>query len=1025
MAGLVPVQPVFYLVLLLLFSFAVWPAAQHNPEAQQKAADRQRYALAAQPLSAALLQFARQINKPLLYNPAQLAGLQAPAVAGEFTADEVLQQLLVQQPLEAIPQASGWLIKAKVVTAKPVVPQAKPDTAVKAIAPAMEVIAVRANGGVHRHNSAAAAPPTAQVLKRQAMIAQDSLVAEDITDFPALNVANAISRVPGISITREWGEGRQISLRGLGPDFTRVQINGMETLGTSSSPMDARGALSRSRAFDFNIFAAELFNQIDVKKSYSAEQEEGGIAGTVNLRTAKPFDYAADKASISAQFGSNSNASSNLSSVDPRFSALLSKRWSDIGALISLTYSSRATNEYGSNTTRWRRESGKQAADPNNSALQSLLDSGDLWFPRGQRLSVWENQQQRFGITAALQYQPVAQLSLLLDVMHGRLENQLSEHHHAVKDNNLVQDLIWRDSNGDGTGDKEVLYARYKNASWRNENRQDYNESVFSQISLAADWALSNNLQLRAMLGHSSSDYRQPLLSKLNIEAKQQADIVTDFTQDAFYGRSYSSNFDVTALAGYTVRDLFFQSNYTYSDFDNARLDFTWQLSDNRALTFGLHYKTFSNSGFQQEASGFPHSSATPLNQGMVSLKADQVQLYSGHPDQNWLQGDIAALQAFYGLSGFALTGADTLASSEYRLTEQTNASYLQYQQEFAVAGAPLRASLGLRYFHTQLTSQTPPQSLANSSPASSTKLANVVRHYSGYLPGLDISYEVADDVLWRLGLSKNITRPSLSDLALFTNVTQTSLGENDIGQINAGNPQLKPFSANNLDTALEWYFADGGLFSAALFYKDIEHFIAIETRPVIYRELGLPASLLPEGKTLDDVFNLSSPQNGGPSSIKGVELALQRRLDFLPAPFNQFGIALNYTWADGNTLYRNVQNSGEDQRKAFTGLSRHSYNLALHYDTPRWGARLTSAYRSRYIVAVESGSIDDDERGYHASTNVDFSAYYRLNDYIKLNIEALNLTNLREELYSDSSDRAYNSTYSGRTYMLGVTAEF
>lgn len=988
---------------------------------QADALPRQFYSLPKQPLADALLQFARQVNQPILYDPAKLAGLQAPAVYGEFVADRVLSLLLAQQPVEAIPRANGWLIKAKATPAKPALTVI--EAAPPAGAPAMEVIAVRANGGVHRH-AAASLLPAAELLKRRALIAQDSLVAEDISNVAALNVANALSRVPGIAITREWGEGRQISLRGLSADFTRVQINGMETLGTSSSPMDARGALSRSRAFDFNIFAAELFNQIEVKKSYSAEQEEGGIAGTVNLRTAKPFDYRTDRAVVSASLGSNSNANNSLSRADPLFSALLSQRWSEFGALLSLTYSSRATNEYGSNTTRWRRERGKQAADPGDSALQSLLDSGELWFPRGQRLSVWDNQQQRLGITAALQYQPAPQFNLLLDLMHGKLQNQLSEHHHAVKDNNLVQDLIWRDNKADGSGDKEVLYARYKNASWRNENRTDYNESVFSQISLSADWALSHNLQLRAMLGHSSSDYRQPLLSKLNIEAKQQADIVTDFTQDAFYGRSYSNNFDVTALPGYSVRDLFFQSNFTYSDFDNAGLDLAYQLADSSSLTLGLQHKTFSNSGLQQEASGFPHSNATPLNQGMVSLKADQVQLYSGHPDQSWLQGDIAALQAFYGLDGFALTEADTLASSMYRLTEHTNAGYLQYQQQFAVAGAPLRASLGLRYFHTRLTSAAPGQAVANGTPVSSA-LANVVRHYSGYLPALNLSYEFTEDMLWRFGLSKNITRPSLSDLALFTNVTQTSLGETDIGQISTGNPQLKPFSANNLDTALEWYFADAGLFSAALFYKDINHFIATTTRPVVFSELGLPAALLPEGKTVDDVFNLSSPQNGGPSSIKGIELALQRKLDFLPAPFHQFGISANYTRADGTTLYRNVQNSGADQRKAFTGLSRHSYNLALYYDTPRWGARLTTAYRSRYIAAVESGSIDDDERGYHASTNVDFSAFYRVNDYLKLNIEALNLTNLREELYSDSSDRAYNSTYSGRTYMLGVTAEF
>ncbi|MDT9702687.1 TonB-dependent receptor, partial [Streptomyces sp. P17] len=84
------------------------------------------------------------------------------------------------------------------------------------------------------------------------------------------------------------------------------------------------------------------------------------------------------------------------------------------------------------------------------------------------------------------------------------------------------------------------------------------------------------------------------------------------------------------------------------------------------------------------------------------------------------------------------------------------------------------------------------------------------------------------------------------------------------------------------------------------------------------------------------------------------------------------------------------------DQYKAFSGLSKHSYNLALYYETERWGARLSTAYRSGYISAVESGSIDDDERGYHATTHVDFSAFYRLNAHIKLNFEAINLTNVR-----------------------------
>ena len=993
-------RPELCLVLLLCCckSPELWAA---------EAAQKQLYSLQAQPLSAALLQFARTANQPLLYDPAVLEGLKAPALYGEFEASEALHQLLAQQPLEAVRREKGWLIKAKTLAEKPVVTVAVPVTTNQKPAAAMEVIAVRSARFTEQNTVAKALLPQAKTLKREAMITQDSLVADDITDFPALNLANSLLRLPGITISREWGEGRQISLRGLGPDFTRVQVNGMEALGTSSSPMDARGAVSRTRAFDFNIFASELFNQIDVKKSFSADQEEGGIAGTVNLHTAKPFDYDGPKNTISAQLGTNSNTGS----TDPRFSAVFSKLWSDFGALVSITHSIRSTNEYGSNTTRWRRETGKQAADSSNRQLQQLLDSGELWFPRGQRFSVWENEQNRLGITTALQYQPNQDLDLVLDWMHGQLENQLAEHHMAVKDNNLVNELLWRES---ATGDKEVMYASYKNASWRNESREDYNESVFDQISFAADWKATADLQVQALLGHSSSDYKQPLLQKLNIEAKKKAGIITDFRSDAFYGFSSSADFDVTSLQGYTVKDLFFQSNFIYSSFDTAKLNFEYQLSHNDTLQFGVHHKKFSNSGFEQEASGFPYS-ATPKHQGIVSLSPDLVQIYNGHPDQSWLEGNIAAVQNFYGLSDFALTEANTLTNSVYDLAEHTKALYLLYQSDSELAASPLRSRLGLRFFDTQLSSE----GLSDRQPV------RLNRSYSGYLPSLDLTYELAEDLICRTGLSKNITRPSLDAMAYSVYVSKTSLGETDTGQISRGNPQLQPYKSDNLDMALEWYFEHAGLASVAIFYKDINNFILTHTRPQPYSELGLPAGLLPEGKTLDDIFNVSSPQNSGSSTVQGFELALQRDLDFLPAPFQHTGIIANYIRADGDTWYTNVENSGQSQRKALPGLSKHSYNLTLYYETRDWGARLATAYRSNYITAVESGSIDDDERGYHASTHLDFSAYYRFTPQLKLNLEALNLTNQREELYSDSSDRAYNSTYSGRTYMLGITAEF
>ncbi|WP_286049993.1 TonB-dependent receptor [Rheinheimera sp. KL1] len=504
-------------------------------------------------------------------------------------------------------------------------------------------------------------------------------------------------------------------------------------------------------------------------------------------------------------------------------------------------------------------------------------------------------------------------------------------------------------------------------------------------------------------------------MQKLNIEAKKKANIITDFSQDAFYGRSSSADFDVTSIEGYTVKDLFFQSNFIYSSFDNAKLDFDYQLSDSQALLFGVHHKKFNNSGFEQEASGFPYNNATPEHQGIINLNSNQVQIYQGHPGQSWLEGNIAAVQDFYGLSDFALTDANTLANSVYNLAEQTKALYLLYQSDSELAASPFRSRFGLRFFDTQFSSE----GLSDNQPV------RLNRTYSGYLPSLDLVYDLAEELIWRTGLSKNITRPSLDAMAYSVYVSKTSLGETDIGQISRGNPELQPYQSYNFDTALEWYFENAGLASVAIFHKDINNFILTYTRPQRYSELGLAANLLPEGKTVEDIFNVSSPQNSGSATIQGFELALQRDLDFLPAPFDQSGLMANYTRAEGDTLYPNVQNTGESQRKSLPGLSKHSYNLTLYYETQSWGARVAAAYRSNYITAVEAGSGDDDERGYHASTHLDFSAYYRLNAHIKLKLEALNLSNQRDELYSDSSNRAYNSTYSGRTYMLGVTAEF
>src|SRR5690349_15278844 len=152
----------------------------------------------------------------------------------------------------------------------------------------------------------------------------DMIVAEDIADFPDLNLAESLQRVPGVVISRDAGEGRQISVRGLGPQFTRVRINGIEAM-SANGATDASGGTNRGRNFDFNTFASELFSNITVRKTASAETEEGSLSATVDLRTGRPFDYDGLTIAGSLQAGYNDLTEDS----NPRAAFLVSNTFAD------------------------------------------------------------------------------------------------------------------------------------------------------------------------------------------------------------------------------------------------------------------------------------------------------------------------------------------------------------------------------------------------------------------------------------------------------------------------------------------------------------------------------------------------------------------------------------------------------------------------------------------------------------------------------------------------------------------------
>ena len=235
-------------------------------------------------------------------------------------------------------------------------------------------------------------------VSRDSSSSVSAIVAEDISDFPDLNVAEALQRLPGVAIRREAGEGRNITVRGLGPDFNLTRVNGMEGLGTSGGT-DSSGGANRSRQFDFNIFASELFNNIIVRKTAEAWVDEGAIGAVIDLRTARPFDFDGFNAVVSGQMAYN-----DLSEEwNPRASALVSNTWGNFGALLAVAYTERDILEEGASTVRWQTNDFVSCSAC--SSDDEFARVNDAYHPRIPRYGRLVHNQERTGVNFALQWQ--------------------------------------------------------------------------------------------------------------------------------------------------------------------------------------------------------------------------------------------------------------------------------------------------------------------------------------------------------------------------------------------------------------------------------------------------------------------------------------------------------------------------------------------------------------------------------------------------------------------------------------------
>lgn len=319
-----------------------------------------------------------------------------------------------------------------------------------------------------------------------------------------------------------------------------------------------------------------------------------------------------------------------------------------------------------------------------------------------------------------------------------------------------------------------------------------------------------------------------------------------------------------------------------------------------------------------------------------------------------------------------------------------------------------------------------------------------VNHNYRDILPSLNLSWDVSDEVVLRFGAAKTMARPTLAYLSPSVSGGPTQFFDDGrFFSINLGNPKLDPFRSTNYDLSAEWYFREGSLLSAAVFYKDIDSYVQRTRVLTTWEAMGYSLDLLPAGFTPDTIFNVQSYFNtpGGP--LKGFELTYQQAFDFLPGFWRNFGIQLNYTQVDSkiNYLFSTAGNSNTSITTTTTerdllNLSPQSYNATVYYDDGRFSARVSTSYRDGYInniLAQEDVYNLDGQRlatadvtGKYSVENVDFNMSYKISDHLSLTFEAINLLDTPDRRYVDSAlELPDKYTVTGRQYYVGARYKF
>ena len=831
--------------------------------------------------------------------------------------------------------------------------------------------------------------------KRNAVGVVDALSAEDVGKFPDKNLAEALQRVPGVVINREFGEGERVNIRGTDDALTRTLLNGHSL---STADWFILDQLDTTRSFNYLMLPADLIAQTVVYKTSQADLEEGGIGGTVNVITRNPLDL--PSATMFAKLeGSYSDLSDEF---DPNASALVSWKNGEesVGLMLSGNYQERHIRRDGVEVLTYS---------------TTNVGGNDVLFPGLIGSALFQQERVRTGFNFSAQFRPSDTMDFNLTGLYSKFDaDNINSNFMAwgsraignggtltnpvIQGNTVIAGTIA--SPMGGTTDFGVVYDAIDRIAG-SESRN---------IDLDSNFQLSDALGLHVRVGYTDAEGNtdaQPF-TEFGAPAAFSFDLRGSAPQVTYIPNANNATVDPNdpsdlALIFSSLHQILNEDEETY-----LYGDLEWELDAGmlQSVKFGAKYTDHERELiFNATTYGGFH---VPLNNTPGSVFA------GGLTPGDYLN-DIGASGT---LSSYWQVNRDTVESILFGNLNSGPGRITYPQQNFAVAeevyggyvmgnfgGERWRGNLGVRYVQTDQESRGNRCDALGSITNAFCNYDPIVinRSYDDTLPSLNLAYDLSDETVLRFAAAKVMTRPNYNDVAARTSLNPGALSGTQ------GNPELDPFRANQADLSFEWYRSNDSIVSLAVFYKDIDSFItdSPETQNFNTDSATQPslACTQVDADTWNCPFVINVRTNGTGGEMKGAELGAT-----LPIA-GGFGVQGNYTYTDAE----------DDNGDPLPGASEDTFNLTAYFENDRLSARLAYTYRSEFFVTFDRNTpLNQDEL-----EQLDLSVAVNVLDNVALTFDGINLTDEEIVQFTGEKFRPRAIYDNGPVYFAGVRVRF